>query len=878
MKPETKQPPRWADRFLQWFCKPGLLEMIQGDLYEQFEEMAAGYPRRASWRYGWEVLRLFRPPIIRHPLLLSSTTTLDMWKNYVKVAWRSLRKQATYSLINLGGLSLGIVCFLLLFAYVRHESSYDDFHEKGDNTYHVYWKGFFDGAEENISVTPTAVLPTLTNTFPEVEAGVRLYNPGHYFPQLVKAGEVVYEETSVFYVDSTFFDVFSFSLLSGNPDKVLANPRSVVLSEDAAQRYFGTYDVVGKEMELRGEMFTVTGLVANAPANSSFNYTMLASFSSLPQSKTEIWGTANYFTYVVLRPEADKDQMQAKLENLMMEAFGSSRDDDKITYQMLPLEKIHLEAPFIHSLKAQGSLVTLQILAAIGVLVLVIACINYMNLATARSVFRAREVGMRKVLGAMKTHIFRQFMSEAGLLTLLSIALGTGLMFLIFPQFQLIAGGGIRQPLTEDYIFWVYLVGIAIGVTLLAGSYPSLVLSGFRPIQVLKGAFSRSSSGQVLRKGLVVFQFVVSAVLVFGTAVITQQLDFLRNTPLGYNKDQVVNIPITWQLNQKLSSFKESLQAVPGVVAIGTATNPPYSIQGGYSIWVEGMPTGEYMNITASAIDEGFISTLGIEMVSGRAPTIEEMDRARNASEELEYLPSAIVLNRSAVAKMSETPESILGLEANINGRKGPVVGVIEDFHFRSLHQEVMPLALFVQPSQLYHMVVKLDGNGLPNAISGLQEVWEGIIPERPFSYSFLDESYAAMYEEEARLGKIIRIFAVMAIFIACLGLFGLASFAVVQRSKEVAIRKVLGASLPQLVGLLGKQFLFLMGISLFIALPLGYYLAGEWLNNFAYSISLGVGLSIISGGLVVGLGMFTVSLESLKAGLSNPITKLRSE
>ena len=878
MKPRSPTPPRWAERLLGWFCKPELLEMVLGDLYEQFDTTAEEQPRRARRQFAWQVLRLFRPPIIRRRLFSTTTHSLMLWTNYLKVAWRSIRKQRGYAFINLSGLTLGLLCFLFLFSYVRHQQRYDNFHDQGPQIVQAYMDARFDGEQQISAVTPTALLPTLQRESALVKMGARLYRPGTYFPQLVRQGETMFEETEIYYVDSAFLQMFTFPLLQGDAATALSQPKTVVLTESAALKYFGTTAVLGETITLRGQEFSITGLTADPPANTSFNFLMLASFSSLPQSQSEQWGGANYHTYLLLEPGADIqpifDGVNAQIAEEFREYLG---DEGSLTYAYVPLADVHLNAPFDHDLKPQGNQTALWILLSIGLLVLVIACINYMNLATARSIYRAREVGMRKVMGAARSHVFRQFMSEALLFTLIAVLGSVGLMFALWPQFEVLAGETITQPLTQDQAFFAYLGGLVVLVALLAGSYPSLVLSHYRPLQVLKGAFLRAPAGQSLRKGLVVLQFAISALLIFGTTTMLQQLHYLNDVSVGYTRDQVVTVPITRGITSRWDTFKAELSALSGVQAVGALTNSPHRIMGGYSIWVEGMPVEDHMPITAAAADDGMVKTLDMELVAGRSISPEEVERARDYDEETGRA-SAILLNESAVAKLGQTPEDILGKQARINGRNGPVVGVIKDFHFRSLHEEIGPLALFAEPDQMHYALLRVSDQQMTEVLAQVKSVWQGFEPDRLFSYDFLDASYAAMYEAEQRQGQIVAVFAGVAIFIACLGLLGLASLAAIQRRKEVAIRKVVGAGSGQLVVLLSRQFFLLIGLGLLIALPLGYYLADGWLAGFAYRIHPGIGLALIAVGSVLGLGLLTVAWEAWRAARSNPIKSLRAE
>lgn len=801
-----------------------------------------------------------------------------MLSNYLKIAYRDLQRHPGFSAINILGLAAGLCCFILIATYVAFEYSYDRFHEKGERIFRLSSFYSSEGETGEFAMTPTAAYPTFKREFPEVLSGVRIYSTTFFSPTVVAKGEEVFEERGFIWADSTFFELFTFPLVSGDASTVLDRVNTVVLTEDAAQRYFGAEDPVGKTLKVGGTReLVVTGVAANPPLNSQIKFDFVGSFHSLEGWREAIWDSANFLTYLELSTPTAAAPLADKIKASMPRLTGyPTTDRNYLTYVLQPMQDVHLEARTEGGLEPGGDIRYTYILSVIAVLILLIACINYVNLATARSVERAREAGVRKVVGAMQGQLFRQFFAESALVTAIALLLGFVAAYLLLPIFGKLTDRTLTFPFFENPIALVSLVGLGAVVSLLSGAYPALVMSNFQPIQVLKGSFSTTGRGGSLRRGLVVFQFAVSFLLMVGTVVISRQLSFIQNQKLGYNKDQVLELPIDQTIRKNAVSFKQSLKADPSIKDIALATENPVFIQGGYSIWVEGRPEEFNMTVGAIGADEDYIKTLGMELVAGEDFTASDV--ALVAMDSAALRQYHFILNETAVKNLGWTPESAVGKRARINGRAGKIKGVVRDFHFASMRDEIQPFAMFVSAKELNKIIIKLNTTNLSATLEGLRRAWKARAPHRPFEYEFLDEQFAQLYRTEQRSGRAAAIFAILAVLIACLGLFGLATFMATKRMKEIGVRKVLGASIPSIVGLLATDFLKWVLLAIAIAAPFAYYIAQQWLSNFAYHVPLQWWMFAVAAAAAVGIAFLTVSYQSVKAALSNPVASLRSE
>ncbi|MFN7116219.1 MAG: ABC transporter permease [Saprospiraceae bacterium] len=801
-----------------------------------------------------------------------------MFQNYFRIALRHLTRNKIYSFINVFGLAIGLACFILITTYVLFELSYDRFHESGERIFRLTSVGSFGGEAREFSSTPTAAYPTFKREFPEVEMGVRIYDLSAFSPRVVRYKDNLFEEKGFLYADSTFFNLFSFKVLRGNPNTVLDDINTVVLTESMVKKYFGNEDPMDKTITVNGTQdYKVTGIVADPPANSQIKFDFIASFHSLENWREEIWGSANFITYLLLSNPNLAKPLEGKIRTYMDKAMGENMPPGSfLTYVLQPMTDVHLRARVEGGLEPGSDIRYVYIFGVIAILILAIACINYMNLATARAADRAREVGVRKVIGAFKTQLFQQFIGESVIITFLAMAIGLGLAYLLLPFFNQVTDRQMTFIFTENPSALAGLLLLGLMVSLLAGSYPALLLSGFQPIKVLKGNFKTSGGAGQLRKALVVFQFAVSIFLIVGTLVVQGQLNFIQNQKLGYDKDQVLALPLTRNIFNNLNAFKSELKSNPAIQNVTIASETPTFIQGGYSIWVEGKPQDFQMSIRAIATDKDFVKTLGMELVSGTDFT--DADVAQVSMDSFELKKFHFILNESAVQNLGLTAENAIGKRANLNGRTGEIKAVVKDFYFESLHSAISPLAIFIDNQQFNSIMVKLNGDNMTSTLDFIEQKWNQISPDRPFDYQFLDQEFDELYSTEQRTGKLASSFALLAIIIACLGLLGLSAFAAQQRTKEIGIRKVLGASVFDLMALLSKDFLLLVAISMLIAFPASWWAMTQWLSDFAYRIEVSWWIFALAGVAALFIALMTVSSQAVRVATANPSDALRSE
>ncbi len=793
-----------------------------------------------------------------------------MIKNYFKIALRNLRKYKGYSLINILGLAVGIAVCLLIFKYVSHELSYDRYHSKSERIYRIT----MDHPQAHIALTPSMILPTLNKLFPEVESGVRLYDVGRFQPLVIRNEERVFEERKFVYADSSLFKVFDFQLISGNPNTALARPNTLVISREMAGKYFGSQNPLGNSLQVNDREFEVTGVVENIPENSHFRYDFFASMitrSGWSELRDDTWRAANFYTYIVLDKQAEVSTLEQKVDAFIADNFPDNAFAASLDILFQPLTDIHLYSEVSEDLAPQGDIRYVLAASAIAILILIIACINYMNLATARSARRSREVGIRKVLGSGKSQLIGQFYGESAFLTMLGIALSVLLVELFLPWFNQLTG----QTLAMEYgsfEFWILLLATGLAVTLIAGSYPALMLSSFNPSTVLKGAkISRGSSG--LRKFLVVFQFAASIFLIICTIIIYRQIGFVQEKELGYKQDNVLVLTAYGDVENRFEALKSELSQITGYRGAAMTSETPTSVRAGYGPDIEGIEEGPNFIINALRVTPGFTEAMDIEIVSGRTFTEGDYTRA-NASENREY---AILVNERTAAHFGLSPDELVGRNASIGGGSGTIVGVVNDFHFSSLHRPVEPLFIFPRGS-FNKLLISYQSDDIHRTLNATGEVWDRMFPQYPFEYEFLDQEYQALYQQETRAGNIFTSFAVLAIFIACLGLVGLASYMVEERTREIGVRKVLGATTFQVMSLFSKDFIILIGIGFLISVPASWYVMSMWLQNFAYRIEIAWTVFLLAGIITILIAMTTVSYQALKAATLDPVDSLRSE
>ncbi len=798
-----------------------------------------------------------------------------MIKNYFKVAFRNLWKNKISSFINISGLTIGLTSCLLIASYICHEVGYDSFQKNGKRIARVIMEYRFDGGGESNkgNYTSVRVASVFKKTFPEVESAVKMTEQQN----IVKYGNKMIDEKRFMYADSAFFSVFSFKLLQGDPDKVLSAPRDLVITESTARKYFGNEDPVGKSLRVGtdNDLYLITGVMDDCPSNSQIKFDFLASFSSLGigiEYEESYWD-ANYTTYLLLRNEDSRLSLQKKISPFMkkeMEGKGAS-----VNFFLEPFDQIHLHSEY-GGFEPNNSIGFIYILGAIALLILIIACSTYINLSTARSIERAKEVGVRKVIGADKNQLFWQFIGESGVLCFLSVGLSLLLAALLMPSFNQLTEKQLHWKALFSFPFIGFSFLIAACVSLLAGSYPALILTQFQPVKVLKGSFKNSGSGQWLRKALIIFQFAISLFLIVSTFIIQKQLYYIQHKKLGYERERVLVLPMESKMLGSLSLIKQEFKTDPDILSVSRCASTPVNIASGYNMRSSAMSASQQFAVTGNPVDEDYIKTTGLELIAGA--DLSEQDIKDVSNDEQSKRIYHFILNESAARQLGWTPEEAIGKKMFFDeSRPGFVKGVIKDFHFESLHKAIRPLVLFPE-LRARQLLVKVSGHNLQKTLAFLEATWKTLVPERPFEYRLLDEDFNNLYNAELRLGEVMDLFSFIAIILACLGLFGLSSYTAQQRTKEIGVRKVLGASLGHIVIILSRDFVKLAAIALVIAFPVAWWATTKWLQDFAYRTSAGWIIYLVSGVIVLALVILTVVFRAVKAGLSNPVNSLRSE
>lgn len=798
-----------------------------------------------------------------------------MIKHYFKTALRNLRKNKAFSFINILGLTVGLTCCLLMVLYIRHELSYDDFQKNGDRMARVIMEYSEGGSVMKGNFTSTKVAPAFKRNFPEVEQAVRMYKG----IRVVHYQDKLFDEKSFMYADSTFFDMFSFKLLKGNPQYALSGPNVVVLTQSAAKKYFGDDDPIGKIIKVGSTEtdYQVTGVIEDCPSNSQIKYDFLASFSSLGVTQEDTYWDANYTTYLLLKDKSSIASLQAKIPGFMKKEMATTLSGgDYVNFHLEPFKSIHLHSPY-EGFEPNSSITYIYIIGVVALLILAIACFTYVNLSTARSMERAKEVGIRKVSGAFKKQIFWQFIGESMILSVISLLLSLALAAVLLPSFNHLAD----RQLSLSSMFSPFIIGLALMIilciSLAAGSYPALILSGFQPVKVLKGAFKNTGSGLWLRKTLIVFQFAISAFLIVATFIIQNQLHYIQTKDLGYNKDQIIVLPLDQKMTGILNTIKTEFKTNPDVLSLTKANNEPINIVSGYSMSRADQVGKGGISVNANVVDEDFIKTIGATIIAGTDFTEQDSKDVLEPTEQ-DKKKYHYILNESAAKALGWTPEEAIGKKMFLGEqRPGIVKGVVKDFNFSSFHDPIKPLVLFNEPWG-GSLLVKLSGKHLPQTLAFLESKWKQLIQHRPFEYRFLDDDYNKLYQSEIRLGKVLNIFATIAILLAALGLFGLSAYSIQQRTKEIGIRKVLGASVPNVITLLSKDFLSLVIVASIIAFPIAWWVMNQWLQDFVYRVSIGWWIFLIAGIIAIIITLLTVSFLAIKAAVANPVKSLRTE
>ncbi len=797
-----------------------------------------------------------------------------MFRNYLKIALRHIRKHKVYSFINIAGLAVGMGCCLLIFLFVRDELAFDRYHEKADRIFRLVDGFDVEGDQDEFYALSSAPFaPTLERELSQVEGAVR------FFPRrgaMVTAGEMKAYEDNVFFADASVFRIFTHPLIKGDPDTALAEPNTLVVSERMASKYFGRHDPLNKTLRINDRDFHVTGVMADWPRQSHFVADMLGSmktFEQVPGMREryfENWVRHEFYTYLLLKDAAAAATVEAELPAFIEKHAAASVKEvlgAKLTARLQPLTAIHLRSHLQLELAANGDIKYVTAFSIIAVFILLIACVNFMNLATARSAARLKEVGLRKVVGASRAQLVRQFLGESFLFTALALALAVLIVVIALPAFNGLAGKALAPRDLQNAATAGSLLAILLLVGFVSGSYPALLISGLRPAGVLKGTGQGSSRKSLLRKVLVVGQFGVSIVLIIATAVVLDQLDYVRNRKLGFDKDHVVVIPVRESsMRTNVEAIKEDLKRNPDVIAATLGNGLPGGQLAGDSLDIVTNEGKKRVTVAMIYCDHDYISAMGMEILEGRDFSREMATDAKEA----------FIVNEAAVR--------VLGLAAPLetrlewNDMAGKVIGVVRDFQYQSLRQEIQPLVFHIAPVYAWVMAVRVRPDHIPGTLAYLERKWKDYDPGHPFEYRFLDETFDAVYRGEERLGRIFSLAAGLAIVIASLGLFGLALFTVEARTKEIGIRKVLGASLGKIAVLLTWEFLALVLLANAVAWPVAYLLMSRWLRNFAYRVDIGPWVFVLSAGAAFAIALLTISYQTLKAALADPVKSIRYE
>ncbi|HXB30335.1 MAG TPA: ABC transporter permease [Puia sp.] len=798
-----------------------------------------------------------------------------MFINYFKTAWRNLKNNKLYSFVNIIGLTIGIACCILIGLYVGHEWSYDRFHSNAGRIVRITMEYSNGGTVGKYAQTGTKVGPQLKRTFPSVDAFVRTFK----YPRVINYRNKVFNEKNFLYADSDFFRVFSFRLVEGNPATVLNAPHKLVITESMANKYFGKEDPVGKTLIIaNSDNYIVTGIVQDAPTNSQMNFDFLGSFTSLDDSKTEDWWTANDITYLLLNRADQTPQLQQQVASYMknpnVRKEARLEGSDYLTYHLEPLKEVHLYST-LDGFEPNGNITYIYIMGAIAVLILVIACANYTNLATAQSAGRSGEIGIRKVLGAGRTQLFTQHMGESGLLSFIAMLLAIGLSIILLPVFNQLSGKSFTSDLFFQPVSLISLLLLGLITSLLAGFYPAFVLSNANLAGILKSGFSFTSSGGGLRKSLIILQFVISVFLIISTIIIMQQLSYIQHKKLGFDRDHIVVLPVDYQMHRNYDAIKKAISLNPHIISVAGANQNPTFVQWGDGIQVDNGKEKKSLPVNCIPADMDFVRTMGMQLIAGTDFSMADM-KGMDTSDNNKNYRYTYILNESAVRAIGWNPQEAIGKTIQ-KDLPGNVKAVVKDFHFSSLHQPISPLIIFLDTQYTSQLFVKISSEDIAGTLNYLQTVWKERVPYRPFEYHFLDEDYNALYKVEMRTSKLFGYFSTTAILLACLGLFALAAFTTVQRTKEIGIRKVLGASILNIAGLLSYDFLKLVLIAEILAFPLAWWGMHRWLQDFAYRININAWVFVSAGLLAIVIAMITISFQAIKAALSNPVESLRS-
>jgi putative ABC transport system permease protein len=847
MRKQNAKMPRLAIWLVRQLGDPEDALSLAGDVEEDYNDICSqhGYLRAKCW--AWHQVLISLPPFFKSYLYWS----FAMIKNYLKITLRVIKKHKGYSFINITGLAVGIACCILILLWVQDELSFDRFHKNHKQIFRTTLniKGQW------MSSSPWALAPILKREYPEIRSATRYRENDLLFTYEDKS---FYEETA--FVDPDFFDIFTFPWVKGSQDTPFPTLTSVVITERTAAKYFGNEDPLGKTFTANNRTkLSVTGVIENVPPNSTLEFDILVSVKLFGEETLNSWALESG-SFILLEKNASPDSLQDKITDITMEY--DKRTNETVTTHIQPFSRMHL-----YSLGGGGNIIYVYIFSTIAIFVLLIACINFMNLSTARGSTRAKEVGLRKVVGARRNHIINQFYGESLLLSLISLSIAIVLVYLFLPAFNNLAQKSMSLNLGRNLPMLMGLFGITLFTGIVSGSYPALFLSSFRPVNVIKGSHFSRSSRPWLRKVLVVTQFTIAIVLIIGTIVTAKQLDYIRNKDLGFNRQHVIVLPMNPILRKGYESFKNEALTHHSVTHVTSATSRPTRVGNINPVYWEGRGPEQYETMRFIACDHDYIQTFEMEIVQGR-------DFSRDYPTDMQNY----IVNEEAAKLMGF--EEPVGKLFSIWQYEGQVIGVVKNFHSRPLHNMIEPLVLTLAqqnwgPSQVF---LRISPENISQTLDDVEKTWKKFAPNYPFDFLFLDEDFEQLYRTDQRTGTIFKYFAILAVCISCLGIFGLAAFTAEQRTKEIGIRKVLGATVSGLVSLISREFVILLTLANAIAWPVAYFLMSRMMNNYAYRTSITVWVFLIAGALAYGIALLTVSFQAFKAARTDPARALRYE
>jgi putative ABC transport system permease protein len=901
MKPTNPKPtpPRWATRLLQWYCAPHLIEEVQGDLQEEFDfQVKQVGATQARLDYIRNVLGFIKPfAIKRKKSHTSNSFTMNMLKHYFTVALRNMVKQKSFSAINIIGLALGMTCCLFIFLWVQDEKAVDNFHANGKRLYLLYQTVSVKGQTNGSYSTPfnliyrslndlkaredaASALDEIKQVIPEIKQ-LSSYMTGYELPwghpETFQVGDKI-QKFKGSRAGKDFFTMFSYPIIAGDAKDALHDVSSIAISRQMAEFFFGTpQEALGKSIRFENRLdFVINAVYENISPQSSWQFEFLIDWDA--QIKRLDWSSHLILTTFLLTESADPIQVEEKL-NRFLQIRSDKNAPEKITLGLKPFGDQYLYSTFVNGKPSEGRIVYVQIFTGVAIFILIIACINFMNLATARSMKRAKEVGVRKVVGSSRFSLIGQFFGESILISFFALLVSVILLQVLLPSFNNLTGKQIASPITVP-LYWMVLLALTCVTGLIAGSYPALFLSSLKPVQILKGTLRFTSSATWLRKGLVCFQFTLSILLVIATIVVTRQTNFVQNTNLGYNRDNLIYIQIEGELNPKYTLFKERALKMPGVAMIDRITEAPHAMgfivdeKDGFSETDTGNDAINWegkenisVGFKPASVGFDFIKIMDLKVAEGR-----DFSKAFATDS-----ADAFIVNEEAVKQMGM--KDPIGKWVSAWNKKGHIVGILKDYHTNTLREPIKPLIIDVKEYEYFGVIiVRLEPGKTKEALASLETVCKEINPNYPFAFQFLDQEYDKLYRNEQVMTKLTNLFALLGITISCLGLLGLVMFAAEQRTKEIGIRKVLGATVANIVNLLSKDFLILVLISFLIAAPLAGYFMNQWLLGFAYKIELSWWIFVFAGATVLVIALLTIAVQAVQSAVVNPVKSLRTE